>query len=87
MRGNTLVYLPDLLKEIDRIAALPQDEATSMPPEAFTSSELLALERERIFSKEWICVGREDELLSREIISQRKLTKCPLSLCVMRKMH
>ena len=33
-----------------------------MPPEVFTSAELLALERERIFNREWICVGRQDEL-------------------------
>ena len=33
-----------------------------MPPGAFTSEALLELEREQIFSKQWICVGREDEL-------------------------
>ena len=33
-----------------------------MPPEAFTSEALLRHEREQIFSKEWICVGREGEL-------------------------
>ena len=54
--------LTELLESLQQTAALTPQEATSMPPEAFTSEALLELERERIFSKEWICVGREDEL-------------------------
>lgn len=56
--------LAALLEKISHTASLSPEEATSMPPEAFTSEELLEWERERIFSKEWICVGREDELQS-----------------------
>lgn len=54
--------LVELLKDIHRTAVLSLEESTSMPPGAFTSEALLELEREQIFSKEWICVGREDEL-------------------------
>ena len=52
------------MKVIHRTAALDRNEAMSLPPKAFTSEQLLALEREKIFSKEWICVGREDECAS-----------------------
>lgn len=64
MSTETPTHLAALLKDIEKIAGLSADEATTMPPAVFTSTELLALERERIFSKEWICVGREDELPS-----------------------
>jgi choline monooxygenase len=56
--------LLSLLNDIDKIATSPQDAATSMPPEVYTSADLLTLERELIFAKEWICLGREDELPS-----------------------
>ena len=64
MTSNLENHLKELLAVINQTASLTPEEATSMPPEAFTSPELLALERERIFSKEWICVGRTDELSS-----------------------
>jgi choline monooxygenase len=64
MTVDTIIELTDLLENIHRIADLPADEATSMPAEAFTSVGLLEKERKNIFSKEWICVGREDEITS-----------------------
>ena len=33
-----------------------------MPPGAYTSAELLELELEEIFAKEWMCVGRVEEI-------------------------
>lgn len=54
----------DLLEALEQTAALSPKEATSMPPDAFTSEQLFDLEREQIFSKEWICIGRADELQS-----------------------
>ena len=62
--GNSRGALGVLLDAIDACAAEPAERAVSLPPEAYTSPELYALERERIFSKEWICVGREDEVQS-----------------------
>ena len=32
--------------------------ARAMPPEIYTSADVLAVEQERLFRKEWICVGR-----------------------------
>ena len=54
--------LAEVLEALNTTAALSLEESISMPPEAFTSEALLRLEREQIFSKEWICVGREGEL-------------------------
>jgi Rieske 2Fe-2S family protein len=34
----------------------------SLPSTWYRSAEVFALEKERIFSREWICVGREEEL-------------------------
>jgi Rieske 2Fe-2S family protein len=34
----------------------------SLPSEYYRSAEIFARERERIFSREWVCAGREDEL-------------------------
>jgi choline monooxygenase len=40
----------------------PFDDARSMPPAVYTSPEFLALEQERIFRREWLCVGRVSAL-------------------------
>lgn len=37
-------------------------QAWSMPKVYYTDPDLLALERERLFGREWICLGRSDEL-------------------------
>jgi phenylpropionate dioxygenase-like ring-hydroxylating dioxygenase large terminal subunit len=34
----------------------------SLPGEYHRSPEIFAKERERIFSREWVCAGRADEL-------------------------
>jgi nitrite reductase/ring-hydroxylating ferredoxin subunit len=38
------------------------DQAWSMPKSYYTDPHILALERERLFGTEWICIGRSDEL-------------------------
>ncbi len=35
---------------------------TAMPPEFYTSADLFELEKESVFLKSWICVGRADEI-------------------------
>lgn len=54
-----------LLAGIRRIAVGPPEKLYSLPPEAYTSSELLALEQKEIFRREWICVGRAEEIPER----------------------
>ena len=47
-----------------RLEALqrPAVEADTMPPECYWSPELYQLEVDNIFYKQWICVGRADEI-------------------------
>jgi len=53
--------LPDLLEAVRRNAELPISQAEATPPQVYTSPEFLELERDGIFNKEWICIGRSDE--------------------------
>jgi choline monooxygenase len=51
--------LPDgPLSALGQTAALPFSDARLMPPELYTSAEVLAIEQQRLFRKEWICAGR-----------------------------
>ena len=38
----------------------PTEEAESLPPEIYTSPEFYAFEKEALFYREWLCVGREE---------------------------
>jgi len=58
-RTPSLDMLLTLLKER---AGRDRAEAFALEPQLYLSEELLALERERIFSKEWHCAGRADEI-------------------------
>ncbi|MGW0482926.1 aromatic ring-hydroxylating oxygenase subunit alpha [Nonomuraea sp. NPDC003214] len=51
-----------LTAEVRRIAGLPFDESETLPPEVYTSPEFHALELERIFRSDWLCVARADQL-------------------------
>ena len=44
---------PDLARDINR----PTAEAAGLPNEAYTSESFLTLERERLFSPTWTCIG------------------------------
>ncbi len=45
-----------------RRAVAPLPQAWTLPPAAYTSPDVFALELERIFRREWICVARVDQL-------------------------
>lgn len=51
-----------LLASLKSLAALPQDQATAMPPAIYTSKDLLELEQKNIFNAQWLCAGRADSL-------------------------
>jgi phenylpropionate dioxygenase-like ring-hydroxylating dioxygenase large terminal subunit len=52
---------PDLTKKLPRVG--PWEEGPrGLPPACYTSPEFYALEMERIFRRDWLCVGRADEL-------------------------
>jgi choline monooxygenase len=52
----------DLLRALVESANRPLSEATAMQPGLYRSEEILALEQEQIFSREWLCVGRAADL-------------------------
>ena len=54
-------YDKKLLESLQKNAHLKQEDARSTPPGVFTSSGLLELELNQIFSRAWVCAGREDE--------------------------
>ncbi|MCB1644005.1 MAG: aromatic ring-hydroxylating dioxygenase subunit alpha [Pseudomonadales bacterium] len=45
----------------DRITA-PLPQAWTLPPGAYTSAEIFALEKERLFQADWVCLAREEQL-------------------------
>jgi phenylpropionate dioxygenase-like ring-hydroxylating dioxygenase large terminal subunit len=51
-----------LLATLVDCAGRPLEEARAMPGAWFTSEALYALEQERIFRREWLCVGRVEEI-------------------------
>ena len=48
---------PDLTKTLPRVG-LWQEGPRGLPPACYTSPEFYALEMERIFRRDWLCVGR-----------------------------
>ena len=51
--------LNDALFDAMKTSVLPTEEAESLPPLCYTDAEFYQFEKEAIFSKEWLCVGRE----------------------------
>lgn len=54
--------LQETLAEIAALADAPADRARIMPRAAYIDPDFLAMERERIFATEWLCLGRADAL-------------------------
>ncbi|MFT4507526.1 SRPBCC family protein [Caballeronia sp. 15711] len=48
----------DIVRQLQANCERPFSDACSMPPTVYTSPDFLALEQERIFRREWLCVGR-----------------------------
>ena len=57
--GKTIAAIEQALSEIRGHGF---DRSRTMPNEFYTSEEFLEYEREEIFRKEWICLGRVDEI-------------------------
>ncbi len=54
--------LRKLGETLRRISRLPYDAAWGMPAAFYSDPALNALEAELLFGREWVCVGREEEL-------------------------
>jgi phenylpropionate dioxygenase-like ring-hydroxylating dioxygenase large terminal subunit len=52
----------ETLGAIRALADGPADRATVMPRAAYTDPDFLARERDRIFAREWLCLGRADAI-------------------------
>ncbi|MEL6476853.1 MAG: SRPBCC family protein [Pseudomonadota bacterium] len=52
----------DPIAELKAQAAQPFEQARTMPKSVYTSERFLEAELSHIFRKEWICVGRSDQL-------------------------
>lgn len=50
-----------ILNEVKGIRA-PLDQARHLPSYFYTSPEIFEIEKERLFYKDWLCVGREEEI-------------------------
>ncbi len=59
MTGDKIAMLHGTLQHYDDLS---YDQARSMPREFYTDPGVLALEREQLFMREWICVGRREEV-------------------------
>jgi len=49
---------------LSKIKSTPFDQATVMPAAYYTSDDFMRLESEYVFRREWVCLGRADELAS-----------------------
>jgi len=52
----------ELSQALKRCERLGYDEAWSMPKSYYTDPGVLALERKHLFAREWICIGRVEEI-------------------------
>ena len=59
MTGSTIT---DIATRLNDVLHTDSSQAFTMPGTFYTSEELLALEREQLFRKKWICLGREEEV-------------------------
>lgn len=58
--NDTVVHT--LGETLGRYSGLPYEQAWSMPRAFYTDPRVLALEVEHLFLREWVCVGRADEV-------------------------
>jgi phenylpropionate dioxygenase-like ring-hydroxylating dioxygenase large terminal subunit len=55
------VLTPELLSSFDA-SVKPVNESRLLPPVLYTSDEFYEFERDAIFGRDWLCVGRADEI-------------------------
>ena len=47
---------------LTKLKSTPIEEATAMPAAYYTSDDFMRLEAEHVFRKDWVCLGRADEV-------------------------
>jgi phenylpropionate dioxygenase-like ring-hydroxylating dioxygenase large terminal subunit len=56
------VDLEKLFKWLDAVLSTAPEDAFTMPAEFYTSAAFLELEREQLFRRKWVCLGRAEEI-------------------------
>jgi len=51
-----------IFDRLDAVLNTSAENAFTMPGQFYTSPELLELEREQLFRRKWVCLGREEEI-------------------------
>jgi phenylpropionate dioxygenase-like ring-hydroxylating dioxygenase large terminal subunit len=54
--------LDSLLSRLEAVLDTASEDAFTMPGAFYTSAELCDLEREQLFRRKWVCLGREEEI-------------------------
>ena len=54
--------LEDIREALTAVRDLPRTAARTMPSSYYTSADFLALEKEELFRKQWVCVGHAGEI-------------------------
>jgi choline monooxygenase len=57
---------------------LPVDSAVTLIPDAYTSDEFFALERERVFATSWVAVGTTDQVEEPGQVILAEVAGCPI---------
>ena len=65
MKTDSANGVGEVLRALAEIRDLDESQARSLPAGFYASEEYLELEKEEIFRKEWICLGRVDEVSKR----------------------
>ncbi len=58
------IEIDEVRDALSKLKSTPFDEATVMPAGYYTSDDFMRLESEFIFRRDWVCLGRADELES-----------------------
>lgn len=48
--------------QLRRLAALPADRSFSLPPACYTDPRFFTLELDKVFGREWLCIGRASDM-------------------------
>ena len=78
--GAMTTPLSDLLARIGRTAALPFDAARTLPAGAYTEPQFTAHEVERLFRRDWVCVGRIDEIPNPGDYIAHRIAEAPVAV-------
>ena len=57
-----MTEVKSLIEELSLLAKRPLDSGRVMPKRVYLSEEFQAEEEKKIFSQEWVCAGREDDI-------------------------